>query len=310
MALIRLGTRGSLLARSQSAIVAGEIQRIHPDIQVQTIIINTTGDQITDRPLYEAGGKGLFVKELEQALLAGQIDFAVHSCKDLPVTMPLVDQSDLILAAIPARLDSRDVLICRHAAAIRQLPPGAAVATGSLRRRCQLLACRSDLRIQAVRGNIDTRIKKLRAGEFDAMVLAMAGITRAELFDSSLMHPLSPDEILCAPGQGALALQCRRDDAWTREILRILDDPLSRMAIEAERAVVAALHGDCHSPIAALARIDGQTLHLRAVVGRRDGNPPVISARSLSPTSQSREVVAAVVEQLIAQGAPAMLKDD
>lgn len=308
MSVIRLGTRGSLLARSQSAIVAREIERLHAEIQIQTIVIKTTGDQITDRPLHEFGGKGLFVKELEQAILAGQIDFAVHSCKDLPVTMPLVDPSDLILAAIPARLDSRDLLICRQAATIGQLSPGAAVATGSLRRRCQLLARRNDLRIQAVRGNIDTRIKKLRDGEFDAVVLALAGVTRAELFDPSLMHPLSPDEILSAPGQGALALQCRRGDQITREILRRLDDPLSRIAVEAERAVVAALHGDCHSPIAALASIDGQTLGLRVVVGRRDGNPPVISARSQAPISKSRRAVATVVEQLVAQDAPAMLK--
>ncbi|MGD0463479.1 MAG: hydroxymethylbilane synthase [Tepidisphaeraceae bacterium] len=307
MSIIRLGTRGSLLARSQSAIVASEIQRGHPDIEVRTILIKTTGDQITDRALHEAGGKGLFVKELEQALLAEQIDFAVHSCKDLPVTMPLVDQSNLIIAAIPARADPRDVLICRDATTIEQLPPKALVATGSPRRRCQLLARRDDLRIQSVRGNIDTRIKKLRAGEFDAMVLAMAGISRAELFDASLMHPLSPDEMLPAPGQGALALQCRRSDPTTRGILGKLDDAASRMAVEAERAVVAALHGDCHSPIAAWATIDNQTLQLRAVVGHRDGNPPVISARSQAPVGQSRDAVADVLEQLQAQNVAALL---
>ncbi|MGD0540378.1 MAG: hydroxymethylbilane synthase [Tepidisphaeraceae bacterium] len=307
MSVIRLGTRGSLLARSQSAIVAAEIQRGHPDLEVRTILIKTTGDQIVDRPLHEAGGKGLFVKELEQALLAEQIDFAVHSCKDLPVTMPLVDPSNLIIAAIPARVDARDVLICRDAATIGQLPPKALVATGSPRRRCQLLACRDDLRIQSVRGNIDTRIKKLRAGEFDAMVLAMAGISRAELFDPSLMHPLSPDEMLPAPGQGALALQCRRSDQTTRGILGKLDDPASRTAVEAERAVVAALHGDCHSPIAAWATIDNQTIHLRAVVGHRDGNPPVISARAQAPVGQSGEAVAAVLEQLQAQNVGSLL---
>jgi hydroxymethylbilane synthase len=307
MPVIRLGTRGSLLALSQSKIVASEIQQSHPGIQIQTIIIKTTGDQITDRPLHDAGGKGLFVKELEQALLAEQIDFAVHSCKDLPVTMPLVDQSNLIIAAIPARIDARDVLISRNAATIEQLPPKAIVATGSLRRRCQLLAHRNDLAIKDVRGNIDTRIKKLRAGEFDAMILAMAGITRAELFDPSLMHPLSPDEILPAPGQGALALQCRRSDQTTRAILAKLDDPPSRMAIEAERAIVAALHGDCHSPIAAWATIDGQTLHLRAVVGHRDGDPPIISARSHAPLSQNSDAVTAVIAQLHAQNVMALL---
>jgi hydroxymethylbilane synthase len=307
MSVIRLGTRGSLLARSQSAIVTREIERLHPGIQVQTILIKTTGDQILDRPLHEVGGKGLFVKELEQALLAREIDFAVHSCKDLPVTMPLVDQSDLILAAVPARLDPRDVLISRHAATIGQLPPAAAVATGSLRRRCQLLTRRNDLRIQPARGNIDTRIKKLRSGEFDATVLALAGISRAELFDQTLMHPLSPDQLLPAPGQGALALQCRRGDQTTQAILRTLDDPASRIAVEAERAVVAALHGDCHSPIAALANIENAMLHLRAAVGRRDGDPPVIFARSHAPAAQSGQAVIAVVEQLHAQNVAALL---
>jgi hydroxymethylbilane synthase len=307
MSVIRLGTRGSLLARSQSAIVAATVQRMHRDVQVRTILIKTTGDHITDRPLHESGGKGLFVKELEQALLADEIDFAVHSCKDLPVTMPLVDQSNLIVAAIPARLDPRDLLICRDAATIAQLPQNARVATGSLRRRCQLLARREDLRVLGVRGNIDTRIKKLLAGEFDAMILAVAGVSRAELFDASLMHPISPDEMLSAPGQGALALQCRRDDPATLAILGDLDDPASRMAVEAERAVVAALHGDCHSPIAALATIDDQALHLRAVVGHRDGNPPIISARSQSPSVQSAKAVAAVVEQLQAQNVAALL---
>ena len=176
------------------------------------------------------------------------------------------------------------------------------MATGSLRRRCQLLARRNDLRIQGVRGNIDTRIKKLRDGEFGAMVLAMAGITRAELFDPSLMHPLSPDEILPAPGQGALALQCRRNDQATREILTRLDDPDSRTAIDAERSIVAALHGDCHSPIAALATIKSKTLHLRAVVGHRDGNPPTISAHSQSP-----DPVADVIRQLHAQNVQDLL---
>jgi hydroxymethylbilane synthase len=307
MPVIRLGTRGSLLARSQSKIVATELQRAHPELEIQTIIIKTTGDQITDRPLHEAGGKGLFVKELEQALLAEQIDFAVHSCKDLPITMPLVDQSNLIIAAIPARLDARDVLISPHAATIQQLPCKAIIATSSLRRRCQVLASRDDLTIKDLRGNIDTRIKKLRAGEFDAMILAMAGLTRAELFDPAIMHPISPDEILPAPGQGALALQCRRSDQATRAILGKLDDPASRMAVEAERAIVAALHGDCHSPIAAWATIDGKIFHLRAAVGHRDGNPPVVLASAHAPLTGSQNAVISVIEQLHAQNVVALL---
>jgi hydroxymethylbilane synthase len=294
---IRLGTRGSLLARSQSALVAAEIRRRRPDLQIQSIVVKTTGDKITDRPLYEAGGKGLFVKELEQALLAGEIDFAVHSCKDIPVTMPLVDSSDLIIAAIPERADPRDVLISPHAT-IDELPHNSVIGAGSLRRRCQLLARRADLRIQSIRGNIDTRVKKLRAGDFAATILAYAGLIRAGLFDPMLMHPLSLEEMLPAPGQGALALQCRKDDANTRQVLAELDDPASRVAVDAERAVVAALNCDCHSPIAVHARIENQTLHLRAALGRRDGDPPVRSASADFPLANSAEAVYAVVRQL------------
>ena len=301
MPIIRLGTRPSLLARSQSAMVAGEIRRRRPEVQIQTILIKTTGDQIADRPLYEAGGKGLFVKELERALLAGKIDFAVHSCKDVPVTMPMVDQSDLMIAAIGARADPRDVLICGHADSIDRLPINCVIAAGSLRRRCQLLSRRSDLRIQGIRGNIDTRMKKLRAGEFAATILALAGLRRAGLFDPALMHPLPLDEMLPAPGQGALALQCRKDDKAVREILGELDDPPSRAAVEAERAVVAALHCDCHSPIGVYAAIEGQTLHLRAVLGQRDGNPPVRMAHSDFPLAESSAAVEAVVRQLSLQ---------
>ncbi|MGD0388941.1 MAG: hydroxymethylbilane synthase [Tepidisphaeraceae bacterium] len=296
---IRLGTRGSLLARSQSALIAAEIRRRRPDLQIQSIVIKTTGDKITDRPLYEAGGKGLFVKELEQALLAGEIDFAVHSCKDIPVTMPLVDSSDLIIAAIPERADPRDVLISPHAT-IDELPLDSVIGAGSLRRRCQLLAHRADLRIQPIRGNIDTRVKKLRAGDFAATILAYAGLIRAGLFDPSLMHPLSLEEMLPAPGQGALALQCRKDDTRTREVLAELDDPISRTAVDAERAVVAALNCDCHSPIAVHARIETQALHLRALLGQRDGDPPVKSASADSPLSNPSAAIDAVVRQLSA----------
>jgi len=283
MPALRLGTRGSLLARAQSALVAKEIQRLSPAIEIQTIILKTTGDQITDRPLYESGGKGLFVKELEQALLDNAIDFAVHSCKDVPVTMPLTDQSDLIIAGIPQREDPRDLLISSTVATLGQLPKGATVATGSLRRRCQLLALRPDLKIQPVRGNIDTRIRKLKSGEFDALILAQAGITRAGLFDPSLMHPIPLDDLLPAPGQGALALQCRRNDDSTQAILAPLDHSPTRTAVEAERAIVAALRCDCHSPIAVFAQFKDGSLHIQAALGQRDGNPPVKTAIAHGP---------------------------
>jgi hydroxymethylbilane synthase len=297
MTVIRLGTRGSLLARSQSEIVAEEIRRRF-QLQVETIQITTTGDQITDRPLYESGGKGLFIKELEQALLDSKIDFAVHSCKDVPVTMPLVDQSGLTIAAIPPRLDPHDVLISPLGTSIDELPHECTIATGSLRRKCQLLSRRRDLMIHPIRGNIDTRIRKIQTGEFGATLLALAGLKRAGLFDHSIMHPISADVLLPAPGQGALAIQCRRGDQNTLEILSQLDDPLTRTAVEAERAVVAALNCDCHSPIAVLAQIENQTLHLRAALGKRDGDPPVHHASSIAPLTNVVDAVADVVKQL------------
>jgi hydroxymethylbilane synthase len=297
MNAIRLGTRGSLLARAQSALVAEEITR-RTGRAVETVLITTSGDKIVDRPLHEAGGKGLFVKEIEQALLAGTIDFAVHSCKDVPVTMPLVDQSGLVIAAIPPRLDPRDVLISTGAGTIGELPAGCVVGTGSLRRQCQVLHRRPDVKIQPIRGNIDTRIGKLKDGKYGATLLALAGLKRAGLFDAAFMHPISVEEILPAPGQGALALQCRAEDAETRGILRQLDDARSRLAVEAERAVVAALHCDCHSPIAVLGVVVGQVLHLRAALGERDGQPPVRFAAAEASVGNVELAVAAIAGEL------------
>src|SRR4051812_27983929 len=174
--VLRLGARGSMLSRMQSQSVADALEKQHPGLQVELVLIKTTGDRITDRPLHDVGGKGLFTKEIEQALLAREIDLAVHSFKDVPVTMPLVDQSDLIIAAVPEREDPRDVLIAPTARRIAELPEGAKVGTGSPRRRCQLLAARADLRVEPIRGNVDTRLRKLRDGDYDAILLALAGL--------------------------------------------------------------------------------------------------------------------------------------
>jgi len=276
--ILRLGTRGSLLARSQSGLVARSLEERHPGLKVELVFFRTSGDQIADKPLHEFGGKGLFTKELEQALLAGTIDFAVHSFKDVPVTMPLVDQTDLIIAAIPEREDPGDVLVSRGGMKLADLGHSARVGTGSLRRRSQLLSLRPDLNIELIRGNIDTRLRKCLSGEYDAIVLAMAGLKRAGLFDSKTMAVFDPAELLPAPGQGALALQCRRDDEQTRHYLGALNDPVSADCVAAERELVRLLEGDCHSPIAALATRVGDGLILRAIVGTRDGNPPVIRA--------------------------------
>ena len=305
---LRLGTRGSLLARTQSQWVADELMRIDCKLRVELRIFKTSGDQVTDGPLHEVGGKGLFTKELEQALLAGEIDFAVHSYKDVPVTMPLVDQSDLIVAATPKREDPRDVLATRSAPSkLADLPRGARVGTGSLRRRCQLLATRPDFIIEPVRGNIDTRLRKLRDGQYDALVLALAGLRRTGLFDPSTMTVVDTDELLPAPGQGALALQCRRRGQRTREILGSLNDPDTAASVAAERALVSLLEGDCRSPIAALATVEADTLVLRAAVGARGGDPPVVRASVRTSKASLDEAAKAVFKDLDARCVRSML---
>lgn len=283
------------------------LERRHAGLRVELSVIRTSGDQITEKPLYEFGGKGLFTKELEEALLAGSIDFAVHSFKDVPVTMPLVDPTRLVIAAVPAREDPRDALVSGKARSIAELANAAKVGTGSLRRRSQLLNLRPDLMVEPVRGNIDTRLRKCRSGEFEAVVLAMAGLRRAGLFDAGMMHVVEPEELLPAPGQGALALQCRRDDRRTRELLAVLNDPSTEACVAAERHLVQLLAGDCHSPIAALAAIDGAGMNLRAAVGGRNGTPPVIKASACGSVDEGARLAQSVYAKLLEQGAQVLL---
>ena len=310
---LRLGTRGSLLARTQSQLVATQLEATHAGLRVELVIIKTTGDIIADKPLHDAGGKGLFTKELELALLAGEVDFAVHSFKDVPVTMPLVDSAELVIAATPRREDPRDVLAMRANGGepplrgLSDLPNGAKVGTGSLRRRCQILLHRPDVVIQPIRGNIDTRLRKLDAGEHDAIILAMAGLRRTGLFDPARMIALDPQEMLPSPGQGALALQCRRGDEVTRHLLAELHHPLTATCVAAERELILKLHGDCHSPIAALAKITEKTLHLRAAVGGRDGGLPVIFAGAFGDVGAFQAITNDCFESLSRQNVEHLL---
>jgi hydroxymethylbilane synthase len=302
------------LARMQSQLIADELEKAHPGLQIEMVIIKTTGDEITDRPLHELGGKGLFVKELELALLNGEVDFAVHSFKDLPMTMPLMDESKLAIAAVPKREDVRDVLITRPgftATSLATLPAGATVATGSLRRRCQILQRRSDVHVHPIRGNIDTRIRRLHEDESpsDAVILAMAGLRRAALFDAEQMFPIEVQELLPAAGQGALALQCRGDAQETKKFLSTLHDLQTAQCVETERRLVALLEGDCHSPIAAFAQIEGQSLYLRAAVGGRNGQPPVIFAESSGPIGK-KDTAKDCCDKLLAKGASHLLHWD
>lgn len=300
--VLRLGARGSMLSKMQSQTVADAIEKQHPQVKVELVLIKTSGDRITDRPLYAEGGKGLFTREIERALLANEIDFAVHSYKDVPVTMPLVEQSNLVIAAVPPREDPRDVLVSTKAKQIAELPQNAKVGTGSLRRRCQLLALRPDLQIELIRGNIDTRLRKLRAGDFDAILLAYAGLRRSALFDGQDMTAIELSDLLPAAGQGALAIQCRRDDATTRELLSTLHSSDDALCVDLERALVKALEGNCHSPIAALASLKEETLELSAAVGAHNGDPPVLRAAAQGAKNNSDAVLRSVLSSLETQG--------
>jgi hydroxymethylbilane synthase len=305
--ILRLGTRSSLLARLQSQQVANDLERAHPGLKVELVLIRTSGDRILDRALHEIGGKGLFIKELEDSLLTGAIDLAVHSMKDVPVTMPLVDQSNLVIAAVTRRADPRDVLASRQRWSIAQLPAGASVGTGSLRRRAQLLSIRPDLSIQPIRGNVDTRLRRAMSGELDAVVLARAGLQRCGLYNESQMLTLEPEELLPAAAQGALALQCRRDDSHTHSLCTALNDSDSATCAHLERGVVAALNGDCHSPIGALARVQADQVQLRAAVASRGGELPIVRAGASAPLGEAQRALDAVVSSLREQGAVQLL---
>ena len=295
---LRLGTRGSLLARTQSGQIAERIRQSNPGLNVEMITVSTSGDLLIDRPLADAGGKGLFTKELELALLAGEIDLAVHSLKDVPVTMPLVDQAELTIAAVPVREDARDCLVSRRFKSLAELPKGANVGTGSLRRRCQILQGRPDVSISPLRGNIDTRLRKLESGQYDAIVLAMAGLKRIGRWEADWMTPIEFSQMLPAAGQGALALQCRRADRNVIGYLEGINDPDTADAVAAERAVVAGLGGDCHSPIAVWAKVEGIQITLSAAVGGAGGQTPVVHASASAPRRLWQEAVESICRTL------------
>jgi hydroxymethylbilane synthase len=305
--ILRLGARGSLLSRAQSMLIARALEAAHPGLKVELVIVSTSGDQIQDRPLHEFGGKGLFTKELELALLRWEIDFAVHSYKDVPVTMPLVDVADLVIAAVPAREDAQDLLASEKARTIASLPQRARVGTSSLRRQAQILALRPDLQMLSIRGNIDTRLRKLKASEYDAIILAMAGVKRANLFDAASMTAIDFAEVLPAAAQGALALQCRKEDRAVRDLLGKLNHPPTAQAVELEREVVRLLEGDCHSPIAAYAEVASQRAILTAAVAGAGGQPPVLRAGAAVEASRARGAPAVVVAELARQGAMKLL---
>lgn len=272
----RLGTRGSKLAMVQARKVASALEVVErwPAGRVEIVPITTSGDRITDRPLAEVGGKGLWTKELDAALLAGDIDFAVHSMKDVEVIRP----PEIRLAAIRPRVYVEDKLI--GAASLDELKQGATVGTSSPRRKAQLLAARPDLHIVTLRGNVETRLKKLEAGEIDATILSAAGLHRLGL--DHVGTPLGFDVMLPAPGQGALGIECRSDDTGCMQLLKLLDDPASRCAVLTERAFARTLGGSCHSPVAALATVERMQVRLRGEILAEDGSERVRDEAALS----------------------------
>ncbi len=301
--IVKLGARGSLLSRLQSGMVAQMVEEASGGaVKVELVIVTTSGDVIQDRPLHEMGGKGLFTKELEQALLRREVDFAVHSFKDVPVTMPLVEQGELTVAAVPPREDARDLLISTSAKRIGDLPQAAKVGTGSLRRRSQLLAIRPDLQVEGIRGNIDTRLRKAQAGTHAAIILAMAGIKRAALYDTQIMTPIEVDELLPAAGQGSLSIQCRKKDQKIIECLKVLHHEPTATCVMAERELVRLLEGDCFSPIAADAKLAAGKLELKATVGKRGGEAPLLKAACVVDVAKANEAAKCVFEELSRQG--------
>lgn len=263
-------TRPSALARWQTRWVIQALKNLHPDLECEEKVITTQGDKILDRPLPEIGGKGLFTQELEHELLSGAVHCAVHSLKDLPVE----NAAGLTIGCIPARAEVRDVLVSKNQYTLATLPTGASVGTSSLRRAAQLLSLRSDIRIESLRGNVDTRLRKALEGQYDAIILAGAGLTRLGL-DQQVTEWLSLDVMLPAPGQGALAIQCRTGDQMTLNLLTALEDDATRKSVTAERAFLQGLGGGCSVPVAAYATTEDHLIRLKGLVIMEDGKKSI-----------------------------------
>jgi len=274
--LIRIGTRGSPLALAQATMVRAALARAHgvAEDAIEITVIRTTGDTIQDRPLSDVGGKGLFTKEIEQALIDGTVDLAVHSAKDMVTVLP----AGLVLAACLPREDARDVLVSRAAKSIAELPQGATVGTASLRRQAQLKMLRPDLAVVPLRGNVETRLKKIAEGVADATILALAGLKRLGL-ERAAAAVLEPDAFLPAVGQGAIGLETRANDDKTRQLIAPINDPATLIAVTAERAFLAVLDGSCKTPIAGHARIAGAALSFRGLIAKPDGSKSFVAAR-------------------------------
>ena len=299
---LRIATRKSPLALWQAEYVRDRLQKAHPGLRVELVRMTTQGDKVLDSPLAKIGGKGLFVKELEEGLLSGRADLAVHSMKDVPVELP----DGLHLPVICEREDPRDAFVSRRFASLDELPQGARVGTSSLRRQCQIKARRPDLEILNLRGNVNTRLAKLDAGDFDAVILAAAGLLRLG-FAGRITTYLDTAVSLPAMGQGAVGIECRRDDPEVNELIAVLDHTTTHILVSAERAMNHRLEGGCQVPIAGHAVLENGALFLRGLVGYPDGSQ-VIRDEIRGDPAEATTLGIALAEQLLESGAGAILK--
>ena len=294
---IRIGTRGSQLALWQATWVKSNLEGLYPELQIELEVIKTSGDKVLDVPLAKVGGKGLFVKEIEQALMDGQIDIAVHSMKDMPGDLP----DSLCIGVVPEREVPYDILISHGDKPIKQLPNGARVGTSSLRRASQILYMRPDLEIFPLRGNLDTRIKKLTSEHLDAIILAGAGVKRLNL-EHVISEYIDPDIILPAVGQGALCIEIRKADLPIHELIAPLDHAETNRIVKSERAFLKRLEGGCQVPMAAFGRIDADTLTLAGMVAETDGS--IMHHQTISgPVAQAETIGHDLAGRLIDMGA-------
>jgi len=300
--ILRIGTRGSKLALVQSEWVKKEVQTRHPEVRVELVKIKTEGDKVLDSPLSKIGGKGLFVKEIEDALLRNDVDLAVHSLKDVPGDLP----TGLSIAVYPKREDPRDALVSKHFKTVKDLPQGASVGTSSLRRSAQLLHMRPDLHFVPLRGNVDTRLRKLDSGDLQAIVLATAGLNRLGLSDR-ITAPLSPEAVLPAIGQGVLGLELREDDQMTQHLIFFLNDLETELAARAERAFLKELEGGCQVPLAGYARVEKDRIVLDGMVAELDGSV-ILRQQRAGGKDKPEELGIALARQLIAAGADRILE--
>ena len=300
---IRIGTRSSALALWQAEWVKSELEKKYPGIETSLTKIKTTGDKILDVPLAKVGGKGLFVKEIEEAMLANEIDIAVHSMKDVPTFFP----DGLHLGAITEREDPRDALLTRTKTLFKDLPNGAHVGTSSLRRQAQLMNVRPDFVIHQLRGNVDTRLRKLREGQYDAIILAAAGVKRLGLVDN-VSEYIDPEISLPAIGQGALGIECRVDDRELNDLIAFFNHADSRTCVTGERALLRRLEGGCQVPIACYGQMKNGNLHLTGLVGSVDGRRIIKDSIEGAP-NHAEKLGVTLAEKLLSQGADVILRE-